>query len=111
MADVLYKATDYHAREFRRCVVWNDASLSISWPIHGEPVRSRKDAEGKLLAVAESSEFERTPSVMLEAQWLGLPIVATDAGGAKESFKQDETQVYWQVCRRRRVWHRSSPFI
>ena len=58
-----------------------------------------------------TSEFERTPSVMLEAQWLGLPIVATDAGGTKESFKQDETQVYWQLCRRRRVWHRSSPFI
>jgi hypothetical protein len=34
-----------------------------------------------------------------------------DAGGTKESFKQDETQVYWQLCRRRRVWHRSSPFI
>ena len=35
-----------------------------------------------------TSEFEGTPSVMLEAQWLGLPIVATDAGGTKESFKQ-----------------------
>ena len=30
-----------------------------------------------------TSEFEGTPSVMLEAQWLGLPIVATDAGGCE----------------------------
>ena len=33
-----------------------------------------------------TSEFEGTPNVVLEAQWLGLPIVATDAGGTCESF-------------------------
>lgn len=33
-----------------------------------------------------TSEFEGTPNVVLEAQWLGLPIVATDAGGTRESF-------------------------
>ncbi len=33
-----------------------------------------------------TSEFEGTPNVVLEAQWLGLPVVVTDAGGAKESF-------------------------
>lgn len=38
-----------------------------------------------------TSEFEGTPNVVLEAQWLGLPIVATDAGGAREAFKQGET--------------------
>ncbi|MDH5738881.1 MAG: glycosyltransferase [Nitrospira sp.] len=38
-----------------------------------------------------TSEFEGTPNVVLEAQWLGLPIVATDAGGTKESFSQGET--------------------
>ena len=38
-----------------------------------------------------TSEFEGTPNVVLEAQWLGLPIVATDAGGTKDSFKQDVT--------------------
>lgn len=34
-----------------------------------------------------TSEFEGTPNVVLEAQWLGLPVVVTDAGGAKESFE------------------------
>lgn len=38
-----------------------------------------------------TSEFEGTPNVVLEAQWLGLPIVATDAGGTKESFRFGET--------------------
>lgn len=33
-----------------------------------------------------TSKFEGTPNVILEAQWLGLPIVATDAGGTRESF-------------------------
>jgi glycosyltransferase involved in cell wall biosynthesis/SAM-dependent methyltransferase len=36
-----------------------------------------------------TSEFEGTPNVVLEAQWLGLPVVVTDAGGARESFDRD----------------------
>ncbi|MBT9519350.1 MAG: glycosyltransferase [Dechloromonas sp.] len=38
-----------------------------------------------------TSEFEGTPNVMLEAQWLGLPVVATDAGGTCESFDHNVT--------------------
>ncbi|MEN5094210.1 glycosyltransferase [Pseudomonas protegens] len=38
-----------------------------------------------------ASEFEGTPNVVLEAQWLGLPIVSTDAGGARESFEHGVT--------------------
>lgn len=38
-----------------------------------------------------TSEFEGTPNVVLEAQWLGLPIVATDAGGTSESFANNIT--------------------
>ncbi|MGE0470219.1 MAG: glycosyltransferase [Nitrospira sp.] len=38
-----------------------------------------------------TSEFEGTPNVVLEAQWLGLPIVATDAGGTRESFECNVT--------------------
>lgn len=34
-----------------------------------------------------TSEFEGTPNVVLEAQWLGLPVVVTDGGGARESFE------------------------
>lgn len=36
-----------------------------------------------------TSEFEGTPNVVLEAQWLGLPVVVTDAGGARESFDRE----------------------
>ena len=38
-----------------------------------------------------TSEFEGTPNVVLEAQWLGLPVVATDAGGTRESFEHGVT--------------------
>ncbi len=38
-----------------------------------------------------TSEFEGTPNVVLEAQWLGVPIVATDAGGTRESFDCNTT--------------------
>lgn len=31
-----------------------------------------------------TSEYEGTPNVILEAQWLGLPVVATDAGGVRD---------------------------
>lgn len=38
-----------------------------------------------------TSEFEGTPNVVLEAQWLGLPVVATDSGGTRESFSRGVT--------------------
>lgn len=38
-----------------------------------------------------TSEFEGTPNVVLEAQWLGLPVVATNAGGTKEAFLNKTT--------------------
>jgi glycosyltransferase involved in cell wall biosynthesis len=38
-----------------------------------------------------TSEFEGTPNVLLEAQWLGLPVVATDAGGTREAIHQGVT--------------------
>ena len=44
-AEFLYKTTDYYAPEHERSVVWNDPDLGIEWPIEGEPVLSRKDAE------------------------------------------------------------------
>lgn len=38
-----------------------------------------------------TSEFEGTPNVVLEAQWLGLPVVATDAGGTREALEEGVT--------------------
>ncbi len=44
VAEFLYKATDYYAPEFERCIVWNDVRLGIQWPLQGMPVLSEKDS-------------------------------------------------------------------
>jgi dTDP-4-dehydrorhamnose 3,5-epimerase len=44
-AEFLYKTTDYYAPENERGIVWNDPEMGIDWPIEGEPVLSKKDAE------------------------------------------------------------------
>jgi glycosyltransferase involved in cell wall biosynthesis len=36
---------------------------------------------------------EGTPNVLLEAQWLGLPVVTTDAGGAGEAVLDGVTGI------------------
>ncbi|MBX9775409.1 MAG: glycosyltransferase [Xanthobacteraceae bacterium] len=38
-----------------------------------------------------TSEFEGTPNVVLEASAVGIPVVATDAGGTAEAIDQDVT--------------------
>lgn len=38
-----------------------------------------------------TSKVEGTPNVVLEAQWLGVPVIVTDAGGARESFDENRT--------------------
>ncbi len=38
-----------------------------------------------------TSKFEGTPNVVLEASLLGIPVVATDAGGTREAIAQDVT--------------------
>ena len=52
-ADFLYKTTDYYAPEHERCILWNDPSIGIDWPINGEPQLSSKDKDGLLLQHAE----------------------------------------------------------
>jgi len=53
-AEVLYKASDYYAPQWERCILWNDPALGIVWPTSGEsPILSAKDSTGKLLAEAE----------------------------------------------------------
>lgn len=51
-AEVVYKATDFYAPEWERCLCWNDPSIGISWPIpDGQiPQLSAKDLQGRLLA-------------------------------------------------------------
>jgi len=51
-AECLYKTTDCYAPEFERCIVWNDPTIGIQWPLDGEPVLSVKDQQGKSLAEA-----------------------------------------------------------
>ena len=53
VAEFLYKTTDYWAQEYERSIIWNDPDLAIEWPLTGEPMLARKDAEGKALCNAE----------------------------------------------------------
>ncbi len=49
-AEFLYKATDFWAAQFERCIAWNDPAIGIKWPIQGIiPSLSGKDAQGNLL--------------------------------------------------------------
>jgi dTDP-4-dehydrorhamnose 3,5-epimerase len=43
---VQYKATDYYARDLEGCILWNDPSIGIPWPLPdgSRPVLSPKDA-------------------------------------------------------------------
>lgn len=52
-ADFLYKATDYYAPKFERCVIWNDPSLAIKWPDTGDIQISSKDTLGVSIRKAE----------------------------------------------------------
>lgn len=54
-AEVCYKTTDYYSPEHERCLLWNDSTLKIAWPLaEGEtPVLSPKDAQGVPLTQAD----------------------------------------------------------
>ena len=53
-AEFLYKATDFWAPQFERCIAWNDPAIGIQRLLHGiTPALSDKDGQGKLLAQAE----------------------------------------------------------
>jgi len=52
-AEFLYKTTDYYYPEHERCVLWNDPSIAVQWPVDVEPQLSAKDRAGMLLAEAE----------------------------------------------------------
>jgi dTDP-4-dehydrorhamnose 3,5-epimerase len=54
-AEVLYKASDYYAPQWERCIRWNDPQIDIQWPIPEgmNPIVSAKDSQGKLLSEAD----------------------------------------------------------
>ena len=53
-ADFLYKTTDYYAPEHERCLLWNDPSVAVQWPVvEGAPLLSGKDQAGLTLDCAE----------------------------------------------------------
>ena len=46
-AEFLYKTTHYYAPEHERCIIWNDSTLAINWPLNGvQPRLSAKDQQG-----------------------------------------------------------------
>ena len=49
-AEFLYKTTDYYSPSCERCILWNDPTLAIEWPLTEPPVISPKDAQGLRLA-------------------------------------------------------------
>ena len=49
-ADFLYETTDYYHPEDEHCLLWNDPTVGIVWPLDGQtPLLSEKDLTGKLL--------------------------------------------------------------
>ena len=50
-AEVLYKATDYYAPKYERCLLWNDPDIGIEWPVNPGQIilLSEKDKLGQLL--------------------------------------------------------------
>jgi dTDP-4-dehydrorhamnose 3,5-epimerase len=46
-AEFLYKTTDYYAPQFEKCIIWNDETLNITWPLNMPPILSTKDAAGE----------------------------------------------------------------
>jgi dTDP-4-dehydrorhamnose 3,5-epimerase len=50
-ADLLYKTTDYYAPQHERCVIWNDPTLAVAWPLAGPPILSPRDDRGERLQV------------------------------------------------------------
>jgi dTDP-4-dehydrorhamnose 3,5-epimerase len=45
-SNFLYKATNYYAPEYERCILWNDNDINIDWKIDSMPILSPKDSLG-----------------------------------------------------------------
>lgn len=63
-ADFLYKTSDYYAPECERCILWNDASIGVEWPLHGQlPQLSVKDSNATTLVAAQVFKLDPLPHV------------------------------------------------
>ncbi len=47
-AEFLYKTTGYYSPKNEKCIIWNDETLNINWPLDNV-ILSEKDAEGLTL--------------------------------------------------------------
>jgi len=56
IAELLYKATNYWAPEFERCIAWNDPVISIEWPLGVDPILSDNDKKGGVVRISGSSK-------------------------------------------------------
>jgi len=57
-AEVLYKTTDYYDPKAERCIIWDDPTLNVPWPIAPGilPILSPRDMAGISFAEAELYE-------------------------------------------------------
>jgi len=53
-AEVLYKTTDRYVPECERCLIWNDSTVNVDWPIDAVPILSLKDQGGLNLLCIET---------------------------------------------------------
>lgn len=52
-AEFLYKTTDFYAPKHERCIIWNDPTLSVTWPSGLSISLSEKDKNGSFFTDAD----------------------------------------------------------
>jgi glycosyltransferase involved in cell wall biosynthesis len=87
----------YGDGQLQKSMLDHARKLGIADRLHMPGITSDMVTALSLMDVLLLTSFgEGTPNVALEAQWLGTPVVATDAGGVAESVQPGETGI---VCR------------
>jgi dTDP-4-dehydrorhamnose 3,5-epimerase len=53
-AEIIYMVSgNAYSPEYDRSIRWNDPEININWPLEGEPILSKKDANALFLKDAE----------------------------------------------------------
>ena len=55
-AEFLYKTTDFYAPKHECCLMWNEPSIGVEWPLQGMPILSAKDNLG--LSLQDAIKFK-----------------------------------------------------